>query len=115
ETIATPFRSAMPGITIRSEVVKGAREHRSVTAYESVSTWKQPPAPPPSPVRAQVIAELADRICARSPRRSRVAVDGRTGAGKSTFADELAAAVRERGRPTLRGSLADLHKPGRDA
>jgi len=62
-----------------------------------------------------VIAELADRICARSPRRLRVAVDGRTGAGKSTFADELAAAVRERGRSTLRASLDDFKKPWRDA
>jgi uridine kinase len=86
-----------------------------VTAFESVSTWKQPPAPPPSPARAQVLADLAARICARSPRRLRVAVDGRTGAGKSNFADELAAAIRVKGRPTLRASLDDFKKPWRDA
>ena len=62
-----------------------------------------------------MISELADRICARSRRRSRVAVDGRTGSGKSTFADELAAAIRARGRSTLRASLDDFKKPWRDA
>jgi len=86
-----------------------------VTAFESVSTWKQPPAPPPSPARAQVLAHLAARICTRSPWRQRVAVDGRTGSGKSTFADELAAAIRVKGRSTLRASLDDFKKPWRDA
>ncbi len=41
----------------------------------------------------------------------RVVVDGRTGAGKTTFADELAAAIRARGRSTLRASLDDFKHP----
>jgi len=86
-----------------------------VTAFESVSTWKQPPAPAPSPARARVVSELAARICRQSPTRLRVAVDGRTGAGKTTFADELAAAIRRAGRSTLRASLDDFKKPWRDA
>ena len=86
-----------------------------MTAFESVSTWKQPPAPPPSPARARVVTELAARICRESPARLRVAVDGRTGAGKTTFADELAAAIRRAGRSTLRASLDDFKKPWRDA
>jgi len=86
-----------------------------VTAFESVSTWKPSAAPPPSPARAQVLGDLAERICARSTRRQRVAVDGRTGSGKSTFADELAAAIRVTGRSTLRASLDDFKKPWRDA
>jgi uridine kinase len=91
------------------------REGLAVTAFESMSTWKQPPAPPPSPVRARLVADLADRICRQSARRLRVAVDGRTGAGKTTFADELAAAIRRSNRPTLRASLDDFKKPWRDA
>jgi uridine kinase len=38
----------------------------------------------------------------------RVAVDGRTSAGKTTFAHELAAALRGLGRPTARASLDDF-------
>jgi uridine kinase len=86
-----------------------------VTAFESVSTWKPSPAPRSSPARAQVIADLAARICGQSARRLRIGVDGRTGAGKSTFAEELAAAIRARGRSTLRASLDDFKKPWRDA
>jgi len=41
---------------------------------------------------------------------SRVAVDGPDGAGKTTFADELAAAVRAVGRPVVRVSLDDFHQ-----
>jgi uridine kinase len=86
-----------------------------VTAYESVSTWKQPPAPPASVARVRVIDEVASRVCASGSGRLRVVVDGRTGAGKTTFADELAAAVRERGRSTLRASLDDFKYPWRHA
>ncbi|BBH67745.1 uridine kinase [Actinoplanes sp. OR16] len=39
----------------------------------------------------------------------RVAVDGPDGSGKTTFADELAAAVRALGRPVVRVSLDDFH------
>jgi uridine kinase len=39
----------------------------------------------------------------------RVAVDGPDGSGKTTFAEELAAAVRALGRPVVRVSLDDFH------
>jgi len=85
-----------------------------MTAYESVSTWKQPPAPPASETRRRIIDEVAMRVCATgSSGRLRVVVDGCTGAGKTTFADELAAAIRERGRSTLRASLDDFKHPWR--
>jgi uridine kinase len=90
-------------------------EDRNVTAYESVSTWKQPPAPPASAARARIIDEVAGRVCAHGAGRLRVVVDGLTGAGKTTFADELAGAVRRRGRSTLRASLDDFKYPWRHA
>lgn len=42
-------------------------------------------------------------------------VDGRTGAGKTGFGHELAAALRALGRPTLRASLDDFKHPWRHA
>ena len=89
------------------------REDREVTAYESVSTWKQPPAPPASEARARAIDAVASRVSATGSGRLRVVVDGLTGAGKTTFADELATAVRQRGRATLRASLDDFKHPWR--
>jgi len=79
-----------------------------VDAFESVSTWRAPPPPPASAARADLLDAVADRIVAQSSGRLRVIVDGRTGSGKSTIADELAAHVRDRGRPTLRASLDDF-------
>ena len=86
-----------------------------MTAFESVSTWRPAPAPTAPPVRARVISAVADRVVALGPRRLRVVVDGRTGAGKSTFADELAAAIRMHGRSTARASLDDFKYPWRHA
>ncbi|MBO1756559.1 hypothetical protein [Allobranchiibius sp. CTAmp26] len=43
--------------------------------------------------------------------RIRVAIDGYTAAGKTTFGHELAAAIRHRGRPTARASLDDFKHP----
>ncbi len=45
----------------------------------------------------------------------RVAIDGRTAAGKTSFGHELAAAIRELGRPTLRACFDDFKKPWADA
>lgn len=39
----------------------------------------------------------------------RVAVDGVDGAGKTTFADELAVVLRDRGRPVVRASVDGFH------
>jgi uridine kinase len=41
----------------------------------------------------------------------RVGIDGVDGAGKTTFADDLAAAVRRQGRPVVRVSVDDFHHP----
>ncbi len=79
-------------------------------AFESVSTWKSPTPPPASGERTRLLAEVADRVLARSAGRLRVIVDGRTGSGKTTLADELAATVRSAGRPTLRASLDDFKR-----
>ncbi len=60
--------------------------------------------------RRDVIGQVAQRIPAPDgPGCLRVAVDGPDGSGKSTFADELAAAVRALGRRVVRISLDDFH------
>jgi uridine kinase len=84
-------------------------------AFESVSTWRQPMPPPASAERTTLIAAVAGRIAALGPRRLRVAVDGLTGAGKTSFGHELGAALRALGRPTLRASLDDFKHPWRHA
>jgi len=86
-----------------------------VTAYDSVSTWKQHPPPAPSRQRAELVDEVARQVCAVGTGRLRLVVDGLTGAGKSTFADELAGAIRRCGRSTLRASLDDFKHPWRRA
>lgn len=83
--------------------------------HRSVSTWQQPDPPHASPSRSEAIDRLARRILRLSPGRLRVAVDGRTGAGKTMFGHELGAAIRHRGRPTLRASLDDFKHPWRHA
>lgn len=86
----------------------------SPSAFESVSTWQQPPPEPLSVQRTEVLEGLAARIDALGTGRLRVAVDGRTAAGKTSFAHELAAALRGLGRPTLRACLDDFKRPWRD-
>lgn len=86
----------------------------SPAAFESVSTWRQPPPQPLSAPRTEVLERLAARIDALSSGRLRVAVDGRTGAGKTSFAGELAASLRSLGRATLRAGLDDFKRPWRD-
>ena len=84
-------------------------------AYESVSSWRQPMPLPASAERTAVIGDVADRIAALAPGRLRVAVDGMTCAGKTSFGHELAAALRRLGRPTMRASLDDFKHPWRHA
>lgn len=63
--------------------------------------------------RDGLISALADAVTAiRVDHPMRVAIDGRSAAGKTTLADELAAAVRARGREVLRASIDDFHRPG---
>ncbi len=86
-----------------------------VQAFESVSTWRQPAPPPASAARTSLISEVAKRVARIAPGRLRVAVDVLTGAGKTSFGHELAAALREIGRPTVRASLDDFKNPWREA
>jgi pantothenate kinase-related protein Tda10 len=62
--------------------------------------------------RAETVGTLAGLIVAlwRS-RPVRVAIDGRTASGKTTLADELAAAVGQAGRPVIRTSIDGFHRP----
>lgn len=87
----------------------------TASAFESVSTWRQPLPATTSPARAALIDSLARSVAARSPERLRVAVDGVTASGKTTFGHELAAALRTLGRPTLRASLDDFKRPWAEA
>ena len=84
-------------------------------AFESVSTWRQPVPEPASAERAVLVAAVAAEVVRRGAGRLRVAVDGRTASGKTSFAHELAAALRGSGRPTLRASLDDFKRPWREA
>jgi len=86
-----------------------------VHAFESVSTWRQPIPPPASAQRAALIGTVSSWIAELSTGRLRVAVDGLTGAGKTSFGHELAAALRRLGRATMRASMDDFKHPWRHA
>ncbi|WP_246580249.1 hypothetical protein [Deinococcus aestuarii] len=63
-------------------------------------------------VRRALLDHLAARLDARSAAPVlRVAIDGVDGAGKTTFADELAGVLRERGRTVIRASVDGFHAP----
>lgn len=84
----------------------------------SVSTWRQPLPEHAGRRRAAVVDSVAGLIQALDTggrRRLRVAVDGRTAAGKTTFGHELAVALAVRGRRVLRASLDDFKRPWREA
>src|SRR4029453_18972812 len=81
----------------------------------SASTWRQPWPPPINPGRSVVLGKIADRILARGSRRVRVAVDGRTAAGKTTLGHELARCLVDAGRVVLRASLDDFKRPWAEA
>jgi len=62
--------------------------------------------------RLSVLDDLAERIGTLSLGRPlRIAIDGRTAAGKTTLSDELAALVSRRGRPVIRTSVDGFHRP----
>ncbi|HZU77464.1 MAG TPA: uridine kinase [Dehalococcoidia bacterium] len=64
-------------------------------------------------VRAAVLTALADAVTGvRLSHPTRVGIEGRSAAGKTTFADELAETVRARGREAVRATLDDFHRPG---
>jgi uridine kinase len=62
------------------------------------------------------VSDAVERVAALVPAAVgedcvRVAVDGVDGAGKTTFARVLAAALRRRGRPVVQVSVDDFHQP----
>jgi uridine kinase len=61
--------------------------------------------------RRQLIASVADVLLARVDPIVRVAVDGVSGAGKTNFAGELTAQIRQAGRNVIRASVDDFHRP----
>lgn len=62
---------------------------------------------------SQVLAFLVDALVRLPTRRPlRVGIDGRSAAGKTTFADALADRLEALGRVCLRASLDDFHPPG---
>lgn len=62
--------------------------------------------------RRQVIDEVADLVESHLQAPvTRVAVDGIDGAGKTTFADELGAVLRDRDHTVIRASVDGFHNP----
>lgn len=67
----------------------------------------------PDGLRADIVTVLADVVTSLNVEHpTRVAIDGRSAAGKTTFADTLADAVRAQGREVLRASIDNFHRPG---
>ncbi|SRR6266446_3997313 len=62
--------------------------------------------------RLAVLDDLAARITSlETARPFRIAIDGRTAAGKTTLANELADLIESRGRQTIRTSIDGFHRP----
>ena len=66
----------------------------------------------PSMERFLLIEMLSERIVGVTrPHPVRIAIDGVDGVGKTMLADELADAVRTKGRPVIRASIDGFHNP----
>lgn len=77
----------------------------------SSSTWRQEIPPVVSSERAALLDAVADQVLATGDHRLRVAIDGRTAAGKTTLGHELALRIAAHGRVVLRASLDDFKRP----
>lgn len=77
----------------------------------STSTWQQPMPHPAAAPRRRVIDHVAQKVLGLGDRRVRVAVDGLTAAGKTSFGHEVAAALSAVGRVALRACLDDFKRP----
>jgi len=63
--------------------------------------------------RSELIDQLTDAVLGlHTEEPTLVAIDGRSAAGKTTLADELAVSVSNNGRPVLRSSIDHFHPPG---
>lgn len=69
----------------------------------------------PNPVvtdaRNVVLNEVADSLLRVDQDRVLVGVDGQSGSGKSTFGDELASVIRNRGVRVVRSTTDSFHRP----
>jgi uridine kinase len=64
---------------------------------------------------AQLVEEIANFIRHHQPAMIlRVAVDGVDGIGKTVFANKLALAIEDQGRPVIRASVDGFHRPRKD-
>jgi uridine kinase len=69
------------------------------------------PDPVVTPARTRVLDRVADRVVRCRGERIVVGIDGRSGSGKSTFADELACTLERRGRSVVRATTDLFHRP----
>lgn len=69
------------------------------------------PDPVRSPERDAVLQTVADQIARRGPGRVCVGIDGRSGVGKSTFADELATRLAGSQLTVVRSTTDSFHRP----
>lgn len=68
--------------------------------------------PEPEATRVRALEQLASLLVAvERPYPVRVAIDGRTAAGKTTLADELVAPIARHRRPAIRIQIDDFHRP----
>jgi uridine kinase len=66
-----------------------------------------------SDTRKVVLDELAGAVTSLwLAHPTRVAIDGRSAAGKTTLGNELAEELQARGREVIRASIDDFHRPG---
>jgi len=69
------------------------------------------PEPIATPARDAVLDEVVAHVLAFERPRVLVGIDGASGTGKSTFADELAARLATRGRTVVRSTTDSFHRP----
>lgn len=69
------------------------------------------PTPIVTPARDRVLGAVVESILGLEQQRILIAVDGRSGAGKSTFADELAVQLVAVGRQVVRSTTDSFHRP----
>jgi uridine kinase len=69
------------------------------------------PDPVVTPERTAVLDAVSALVESRHDRRTIVGVDGRSGSGKSTFSDELASRLEERGLDVVRSTTDSFHRP----
>lgn len=66
--------------------------------------------------RTTLMGRIAVMVTAiERPHPTRVAIDGRSASGKTTFADALAEALQQSSRQVLRAGIDDFHPPGHAA